>query len=366
MSIRTFLLGAVAALLLTACHSNSYKVKGTAEGLQDGDTLFFTTDMIEGVPSDTLVVEDGQFTMEGETDSVVMAMIYSARRNDVNANFFVEPGKIEVSLSSIPGKSRVSGTKCNDQWQVLNDSVTAIGTRINHIAERIYGQQVGKEEQERGMAEIEKLNDYFGELLIKTTERNIKNEFGYFLLTYYPKEFIDDDNRTRLIQLLPDEMRQRPLVKQIEATIKKAKETAEGGTLPDFKQQTPDGTVVSIREEIAKNKLTIIDFWASWCVPCCQEMPFMIQLYEAYQAKGLGFVGVSLDSNEADWTTAIKKLSLPWTQMSDLQGWDNAAAKMFDITSIPHTIVVDQKGKILRRGLRGQQLSDFVEEQLGK
>jgi len=92
----------------------------------------------------------------------------------------------------------------------------------------------------------------------------------------------------------------------------------------------------------------------------------MIKLYEAYQPKGLGIVGVSLDDNEADWTTAIKKLALPWTQMSDLKGWENAAAQLFDVTSIPHTIIVDQKGQILRRGLRGQQLHDFVEEQLGK
>lgn len=363
---KTLLMAGVAATLLTACHSNSYKIKGTAEGLQDGDTLFFTTDMVEGIPSDTIILEDGKFTMEGEADSVMMAMIYSARRNEVNANFFVEPGKIEVNLSSRPGQSRAGGTKCNDEWQVLNDSVIAIGKRINRIAEHIYGNQVGQEEQERGMAEIEKLNNYFAQILVETTERNIKNEFGFFLLTYYPKELIDNDTRMRLIQQLPDEMRKRPVIKQIEEAIATAKKTAEGGILPDFQQPAPDGTIISIREEVAKNKLTIIDFWASWCGPCRQEMPSMIKLYEAYQPKGLGIVGVSLDDNEADWTTAIKKLALPWTQMSDLKGWENAAAQLFDVTSIPHTIIVDQKGQILRRGLRGQQLHDFVEEQLGK
>lgn len=90
----------------------------------------------------------------------------------------------------------------------------------------------------------------------------------------------------------------------------------------------------------------------------------MVELYKQLHDKGLGIVGVSLDNNEADWTTAIKQLQLPWPQMSDLEGWDNAAAKQFDITSIPHTIVVDQKGTILRRGLRGEQLREFVESQL--
>lgn len=366
MNIKVMIMAAATAIVLTACQSNSYKVKGTAEGLQDGDTLFFTTDLIEGIPSDTLIIENGKFTMEGEVDTVKLAMVYSARHNDINANFFVEPGTINVNIARTPGGSRVSGTKCNEAWQVLNDSVNDIGRRINHIAERIYGQQLTQEEQEKGLAEIEKLNEHFREILVKSAERNIKNEFGYFLLTYYPKEYIDNESRLRLIQQMPDDMRQRPLIKQLETSITEAQKTAEGAILPDFKQASPDGTIVSIREEVAKHKLNIIDFWASWCGPCRQEMPMMVKLYEAYQDKGLGIVGVSLDMKEADWTTAIKTLGLPWTQMSDLKGWDNAAAKLFDVTSIPHTIVVDQQGKILRRGLRGEQLSEFVESQLGK
>jgi thiol-disulfide isomerase/thioredoxin len=118
--------------------------------------------------------------------------------------------------------------------------------------------------------------------------------------------------------------------------------------------------------EVGKNKITIIDFWASWCGPCRQEMPFMLSLYESNKERGLGIVGVSLDRDKDSWVTAIKKLQLPWPQMSDLKYWDNEVAKTFNITSIPHTIVVDQKGKILRRGLRGEQLKQFVESELAK
>jgi hypothetical protein len=88
--------------------------------------------------------------------------------------------------------------------------------------------------------------------------------------------------------------------------------------------------------------------------------------YESNKERGLGIVGVSLDRDKDSWVTAIKKLQLPWPQMSDLKYWDNEVAKTFNITSIPHTIVVDQKGKILRRGLRGEQLKEFVESELAK
>ena len=122
--------------------------------------------------------------------------------------------------------------------------------------------------------------------------------------------------------------------------------------------------MIHIKDEVAKNRLTIIDFWASWCGPCRQDIPYMIELYNEFHPKGLGIVGVSLDNDHDAWTTAIDKLGMPWPQMSDLKYWDNAAAKMFNISSIPHTVIVDQQGKILRRGLRGDALYQFVADQL--
>lgn len=90
----------------------------------------------------------------------------------------------------------------------------------------------------------------------------------------------------------------------------------------------------------------------------------MIQLYEKYQSKGLGIIGISLDSDRDAWLKSIDALGMKWPQTSDLKGWENDIAKYFQITSIPHTIVVDQNGKILRRGLRSQQLDTLLEELL--
>jgi thiol-disulfide isomerase/thioredoxin len=366
VSLTNTLFSALFLGALTACQSSSYQVNGTIEGAADGDTLFLTSDMQTGIPSDTLIVEDGKFSISGEVDSVHFCMIYSAKRNELNAPFFIEPGTIKVQISETPGASRVGGTLCNDEWQLLNDSVVSIGKEINRIAEHIYGNTVSQEKQQRGMEQIEKLNKRFSEVVIDVAEKNIDNEFGYFVLTYYPEDVIDDKNRQRLIEKLTAERRQRPAIKQIEATIRKAAKTAEGATIPNFTQQTPEGGNLSIMTEVGKNKITIIDFWASWCGPCRQEMPFMLSLYESNKERGLGIVGVSLDRDKDSWVTAIKKLQLPWPQMSDLKYWDNEVAKTFNITSIPHTIVVDQKGKILRRGLRGEQLKQFVESELAK
>ena len=364
VSLTNTLYSALLIGALTACQSTTYQVKGTIEGAADGDTLFLTSDLQTGIPGDTIFVEDGKFHISGEADSVRLCMIYSAKRNELNAPFFIEPGIISIQIKETPGASRVGGTKCNDEWQVLNDSVISIGKEINRIAEHIYGNTVTPEEQQKGMEAIDKLNQRFSRMVINTCEKNIRNEFGYFLLTYYPDELIDPSSRSRLIKLLPEEMRKREQIRVMEQSLEASAKTAEGATIPDFSQPAPDGTSLSIMSEVSQHRITIIDFWASWCGPCRQEIPFMIELYNKNKDKGLGIVGVSLDNDKDAWLTAIKQMNMPWAQMSDLNGWDNAAAKLFNITSIPHTIVVDQQGKILRHGLRGEALANFVAEQL--
>ena len=323
------------AVLLTACHSNSYKLTGDVKGLEDGDTLFLTHDLETGTPHDTLIVKDGRFSLSGEADSTSLWMIYSAKRNEINAPFFIEPGTISIHLTEEPGASRVSGTLCNDQWQEL-------------------------------MEKIDRLNKRFANMIIKRTEKNIDNEFGYFLLTYYPEELIDNEQRTRLIEKLPAEMRQRPAIQHMQQTLATAAKTAEGSTITDFTQQAPDGTKVSLMDEVKKNKVTVIDFWASWCGPCRQEMPFMIELYKQYQSQGLGIIGISLDNERDAWLNATEAMGITWPQMSDLKGWENEIALYFNVTSIPHTIVVDQQGKILRRGLRGETLQQYIQSLVQK
>lgn len=138
----------------------------------------------------------------------------------------------------------------------------------------------------------------------------------------------------------------------------------ESQTIPDFKMNSIGGSEVSILEEIKKSKITVIDFWASWCGPCIMEAPNMVKLYNDYHAKGLNIVGISLDKDSEAWHHAIEEKHMVWTQLSDLQGWDNAAARLFGISSIPFTIVVDAQGHVLTAGLRGQELQVFIANKL--
>ena len=163
---------------------------------------------------------------------------------------------------------------------------------------------------------------------------------------------------------MPKELRQRTAIQQMEQELAKQATTAEGSDMPDFTLPDAEGNPVSALAEIKKHKLTVIDFWASWCGPCRREMPSVISLYESYKDKGLGILGVSLDNNKDAWTNAIKQWGTSWTQVSDLKGWESSAATLFNVKSIPCTVIVDQEGKILRRDLRDEQLRNFVADYL--
>lgn len=150
--------------------------------------------------------------------------------------------------------------------------------------------------------------------------------------------------------------------RQSPVTLQKSEQVREDSTLmlPDFKMTLIGGSEMSARAEVAQHQLTILDFWASWCGPCRAEMPLMVELYKDYHAKGLGIIGISLDEDEQAWKSAVNSMHMNWTQVSDLNGWDNRAAQLFGIESIPYTIVVNRQGEILETGLRGEALRDYV------
>lgn len=355
---------AVASISLTACQSKTYKIQGAGDALKDGDTLYLTTDMAEGRPSDTIIVKEGGFAIQGETDSTKFCVIYNPKRQEVSMTFFIEAGTIKLLFSEQPLQSKVSGTTTNEKWQELNDTTMKIGMKINSIATTIYTAQLTADEKDKRMAEINTLNEEFKKCVGDYAEKNIGNELGCFMLTYYPNEVIDADKKLELIGKMPEKMRSRSAIVELGKELEQQSKYTVGKAFPDFTMLDLNGRETSVMQEIKNNELTIIDFWASWCGPCRAEMPSVVKLYDGYHSKGLGIIGISLDEDKDSWQSAVKSLGMKWTQLSDLKGWKNAAARMFCVESIPHTIVVGKDGTILQRGLRGEQLTEFVASKL--
>jgi len=131
---------------------------------------------------------------------------------------------------------------------------------------------------------------------------------------------------------------------------------------PDLTMQTPDGKTMKISD--FRGKYLLIDFWASWCMPCREENPNVVAMYNKYKDKNFTILGISLDKDKTAWTRAIEHDGLVWNQMSDLKQWGSAAVRTYQFNSIPFNVLIDPSGKIIADNLRGDELDQKLAEVL--
>jgi peroxiredoxin len=147
---------------------------------------------------------------------------------------------------------------------------------------------------------------------------------------------------------------------QMKQQLDEMRALAVGQVAPDIVLPDPSGKTTKLSD--LKGKYVLIDFWAAWCKPCRQENPNVVRLYNQYNSKGFEVFGVSLDRSREDWVKAIADDRLTWTQVSDLQYFNSAAAVLYQIQAIPATYLVDPDGKIIAKDLRGPSLEAKLAE----
>ena len=136
-----------------------------------------------------------------------------------------------------------------------------------------------------------------------------------------------------------------------------------GAVAPEISLNTPDGKTIALSS--LKGKVGLVDFWASWCRPCRAENPNVVRMYNTYKDKGFEVYSVSLDKDKAPWIKAISDDQLIWpSHVSDLGYWQSSVVKQYNISGIPFTCLLDKEGKIVAKGLRGEELELKIKQLL--
>ena len=360
----TYLLATAA--LFAACQggTNGYTVTGTVEGAADGDTVYLKAR--EGrqlVNIDTAVIANGKFKFEGTQDSTALHYIAckAAGENGLTMEFFLENGKININLAKVDDSA--TGTPTNDIYQPVREKYNANKKQQMDLAAEIKNGEWSEEEKAAKLKAYEAIEENGVEIMKEAAKANITNAVGVTLLkSYY--YYMDVEELDPLMPQIPATYDNDAAINRIKGNVEKMKKTAVGQKFTDFEMNDPEGNPVKLSDYVGKGKVVLVDFWASWCGPCRREMPNLVELYKQYKGKNFEIVGVSLDRDNDSWKKAIKDLGITWPQMSDLKFWDCEGAKLYAVSSIPHTMLVDGEGTILARGLHGDQLKEKVAEVL--
>jgi thiol-disulfide isomerase/thioredoxin len=356
---------AAGTMALAACSNDpAYKISGTIENVADGEYVYLSEAKgRELVKLDSAVVTAGAFTFEGRQDAAVSRIItYTpAEGRAPRYDFFLENGNIAMTLGK--ENTSVTGTPNNDIYQAYKNEIQPLNKQYGDLYKQYRAEGTTEEQKAELEKQMEEIDNKMNALTYSTIENNITNPVGIQLWpgNSYGMEL---EQLQALAAKVPAEFKTVPSIEKLLNRIEVLAKTAVGQKFTDFTMNDPEGNPVKLSDIIAKNKYTLIDFWASWCGPCRMEMPNVVAAYKEYNKKGFGIVGVSLDRDAEAWKKGIKDLGMTWDHMSDVKYWDCEGAKLYGVNSIPATVLVAQDGTIVARNVRGAAIKEKLAELL--
>lgn len=378
-----------ATVVLFSCSKvgkDEYIITGVAKGIENGKTIILQTQNEMGslIALDTVKVENEKFEIKGKVTEPAFHTIQLEAANGP-IPFILESGeiKIEIDKDTIQ-KSKVSGTYSNDEYVKFNEEMKTIQKKVMDFQKQNM-QAMNTAQQTKDTVVINKLMKEYS-ILQEEVGANSKAKYTTYAETH-PKSFIsaliiqslisdpsmDPKKAETMYNSLDESLKNTKPGKAIKTRLAEIKNPSAGAPVPsvgeanwsaDFSAPNPDGKVISLKESLGK--VTIVDFWASWCGPCRRENPNVVAIYNDLHSKGLNIIGVSLDKDADKWKEAIAKDKLSWTHVSNLKFWEEPIARQYQVESIPATFILDASGKVVARDLRGDDLRAKIMELLAK
>ena len=342
---------------LSMAQEQGFTITAQTSGVPDGKMY-----LIYSNGGDTLATADmvnGAFTLTGKVDVPDVAYIVTANGQGripvmlENANFTVVANATFV---------RVDG----GAMQSLYNEFDAIKASLQQEQMRLQ-KQAQQAMNEQNQMKTQAISQQFQAAQKKAQEQELKllqenaNTFVaahevYSTMSQLPLDFLKER-----YDMLGNDARMSSCGQAIAQQIARMESLTPGHVVPNFVALTPEGDTLNMHN--VKGKVKLIDFWASWCAPCRAENPNVLKMYLKYQPKGLEIIGVSLDNDEAAWKKAIAEDGLKWKHVIDP---NKQIAMVYNVMSIPYTMLLDENNKVIAVNLRGAQLEKKIEELLGK
>ena len=316
------------------------------------------------VKEDSVATKNGTFEINIKADK--NAIMYITAPNTLAVYLFNDgtPANVDLTTGTLKGSALNTryGT-CQQRTKVYTDKIEPFAEEFRKLASNMTLDQAEREKQSQKL--IEQITP-IEEQLNKEIRQIINENKDNLIPAAYITNIVYDCDAAELKALLASSRpyASHPMLahaRQTLADIERANAII-GKPFTDLEMNDTEGKAHKLSEYCGKGHYVLIDFWASWCGPCRMEMPNVKENYEKYHAKGFDVVGLSFDNKADAWKKAINEMGLNWIHLSDLKGWRSIAAQTYGIQGIPASLLVNPKGIIVARDLRGEALGKKLAE----
>lgn len=351
-SMVAFMLG-----LAAYAQMDGYQITARTQGIKD------TTVYLVACNADTLAraeMKNGMFVLTGKLEQPNVAYIRPAGTKAViplileNANYQILANEQGVKIAGGELQARY------ERYAAISQKTSAEQNRVQK--EMQAAMQEGNQMKMQGLSnDFKKFVDKVRKEEKETFDSLVNTIVGMYALSVNMNQMPRETVRERY-ERFDEAHRNSTLGKAVASYLEQVERIMEGKIAPDFSLPNEEGDTISLHK--MKGKVKLVDFWASWCAPCRQEMPNLVKLYKHYQTKGLEILGVSIDDKAADWKKAAFEEGITWKSVRTPEGRMSPVLQLYNLKSIPFTVLLDGDNRIVAVNLRGKALEEKITELL--
>jgi thiol-disulfide isomerase/thioredoxin len=350
----------------------SFEIKGHMEGVSEEMTVILSWPHARQNHSDTILTSDGTFFFSGIIDEPALASLHLVPVTGAYAPVPFDPSQRDIFIGP--------GDKISIQGKNLRHALIQGGGKSLQEFENLRSRLIPLEEEmaplsAQMMVYLRENNEPARDSLlpslvaIRRTMTDVENTFfnefpdsyvSLHLLSYLLVAIADPVKANEEFFTLSEQIRNSPSGRVLGDRIEQAMLHSIGMPVTEFVMDTPEGEAFNITS--LRGQYVLIKFWASWCGPCRMEHPHHKELYEKYQDKNFEILGVSLDERKESWLQAIEQDDVRWIHVSDLKGLGGPVPKHYGIQAIPQSLLIDPRGIIIARNLRGEALDQALRD----